>query len=265
MRFVTDDKVVEKDNAPDMRVLALGLPRCATSSLQAALESPSIGFGPAMHMAHIAPSAHREQLVIAAMTELDRERRHKILHEIFDGYAATTDFPGMMFVPDLMDLYPEASVILSTRASATEWSKSIKNSLSFFGSKWYLYPTYLIQTDRLHYQVHQEGYKKMVRDVNISRDEVFSPIHYEKHNQWVKDEAKKRGRPILEHRPEDGWKPLCQFLGVETPSDDVKYPWLNDAATIKTLKKILVARGLASWAALGGLLYAGWYWGQRLL
>ncbi|MGI4851838.1 MAG: sulfotransferase family protein [Janthinobacterium lividum] len=247
-----------------MKVLALGLPRCATSSLQAALESPSIGFAPAMHMAHIVPSAHRERLVIAAMIEPDRERRHKILHEIFDGYAATADFPGMVFVTDLMDMYPDASIVLNTRASAAAWSKSIKEALSFFGSKRYLYTAYLIQTDRLHYQIHQEAYKKMARDIDLSPEDIFSPKHYERHNQSVRDEAKKRGRPVLEYRPEDGWKPLCEFLDVQIPSDDIKYPWLNDAATMTTLKMILVARGLISWAALGGVLYAGWYWGRRL-
>ena len=70
VRFIhpTDDKkdVVGK-KPPKMQVLALGLSRCGTSSLQAALESDVIGAGPSMHMAHIAPYADQEVLVLDAM------------------------------------------------------------------------------------------------------------------------------------------------------------------------------------------------------
>ncbi|KOS19985.1 hypothetical protein ESCO_005603 [Escovopsis weberi] len=55
-----------------MKVLAIGLSRCATSSLQAALESPTLDCKPCMHMARIAPYAERIRLVLAAMAEKDR-------------------------------------------------------------------------------------------------------------------------------------------------------------------------------------------------
>jgi hypothetical protein len=56
----------------------------------------------------------------------------------------------------------------------------------------------------------------------------------------------------------------------------VKYPHLNDAGSIKLLKAVLVVRGLVSWAALLGGLWASWIyvpslvqeavsWVQRLL
>ena len=117
VRFLSDSRVVDPSSRR-LQVIAAGLSRCATSSVQAALESPYLDFNPSMHMAHVAPHAHREQLVIDAMQEENRERRHKLLHQLFDGYAATSDFPGWAFVDDLMDMYPEAKVVLNQRKSA---------------------------------------------------------------------------------------------------------------------------------------------------
>jgi hypothetical protein len=105
MRFLSDNKTngeIHKSQR-SLEVIAAGLPRCGTSSLQAALESSYLGFSPSMHMARVVPHADRAQLVIDALREKDRCRRQKILHQIFDGFAATCDFPGVMFIDDLMD------------------------------------------------------------------------------------------------------------------------------------------------------------------
>lgn len=105
LRFVTDDRVVDaKSGAQGLKVICAGLPRCATSSLQAALEGPVIGISPCIHMAHVAPHTDRLRLVLAAMAETDNTtRRQEILGELFAGYAASADFPGVLFADDLMD------------------------------------------------------------------------------------------------------------------------------------------------------------------
>lgn len=262
MRFINERKDIQK-STEDLQVLGTGLSRCATSSLQAALET--LGYAPTMHMAEVAPSAEREQLVIDAMRENDTARRQKLLHQIFDGYAATTDFPGWCFTDDLMDMYPDAKLVLNTRTSAAAWSKSINEALRFFGSNAYYYTCIWWKTDRLHWQIHQTGYLKIAKNLNISPEDCFTEKHFNAHNEWVRREAKKRGRPVLEHRAEDGWEPLCKFLHKEIPSADVRYPWLNEAAAVKGLKIFLVARGLAAWAVMIGLTYGAWYSSWRLL
>lgn len=262
MRFVSDDRVVDpKSNS--LRVLAAGLPRCATSSIQAALESDVLGLAPCMHMAHIVPHPDRAQLTIDAMREANREARQKILHQIFDGYAASADFPGMMFVDDLLDMYPEAVVILNKRKSAKVWAESIQNSLRFFGTRSYLLPCLLWKTDRLHYKIHQESYKLWER--RFGTPDIFTERSYDLHNEWVRAEAKKRGRPVLEYQPGEGWEPICNFLRKPPPQDGRPFPHLNDAADLRMLKRILVIRGLFAWAALGGTIWAGWTYGPRLL
>jgi hypothetical protein len=140
VRYINNTRSADPSKSSrQLEVIGAGLPRCATSSLQAALESPQLGFAPCMHMAHIAPFVDQLKLVLAALREEDRGRRQKILHKIFEGYAATTDFSGVTFLDDLMDMYPNAQIILNGRKSGQEWANSIQNSLAFFASKPYLY------------------------------------------------------------------------------------------------------------------------------
>lgn len=249
MRFVSDDKK-RPEQAPNMQVLGVGLSRCATSSLQAAFESEVIGMGPSMHMAHVLPHADREQMVIDALNLPEfSPARLKILHRLFDGYAATTDFPGWAFAAELMDMYPDAAVVLNRRVDGRVWADSITHSHRFFGKLRYLVMCYLWRTDRLHYRIHRTSYR--VCSAKFGTTQVFSPEFYDAHNRWVREEAAKRGKQVLEWTPGDGWVPLCEFLGKEPPKDGRPFPHLNDAAAFDTVKKIIIARGLISWAALG--------------
>lgn len=50
---------------------------------------------------------------------------------------------------------------------------------------------------------------------------------FESHNEMVKRVAGEQGR-LLEFRVEEGWGPLCEFLGKEIP-DSIKFPRGNDA------------------------------------
>jgi hypothetical protein len=106
MRFLSDNpNTRDLSYKGGLKVIAAGLSRCATSSLQHALEN-DLGFNPCMHMAYIAPHASLLKKCHDALLETDKAKRQKILHELFDGYLATTDFPGMVFAGDLMEMYP---------------------------------------------------------------------------------------------------------------------------------------------------------------
>ncbi|KAN0123018.1 hypothetical protein V8E51_001344 [Hyaloscypha variabilis] len=262
VRFVSKGDTAEKTHR-GLEVIAAGLSRCATSSLQAALESPAMGYAPTMHMSYVLPYSERLQLVIDALREKDRERRQKILHRIFDGYGATCDFPGMIFVDDLMDMYPNAKVVLNQRASGEDWAESISNSLAYLHSKTYFAICFLFKTDRLHYRAVQETYHIMRERVGMEIDNPFIPKSYDMHNQWVRDEAAKRGKVVLDWQAEDGWKPLCAFLGKPVPG--FPFPHLNDQRSMMILKAILTIRGLLGWSALAGVLYAGAWFGRKWL
>lgn len=259
VRNITDARNPDQSAlGPRMRVIGAGLSRSATSSLQAALESPALGFSPCMHMAHIAPHASREQLVIDAMREDDAHKRRKLLHKIYDGYLATTDFPGWWFVDDLMDMYPDAQIVLNQRkGGGVPWKKSLVDSVGFFWSWQYLAICFLYKTDRLHWKIHAVGAQRMKQKFGASFGPDSSAEFYDVYQAFVLREAKKRGREVLIWKAEDGWGPLCKFLGKEEPKGE-PFPWVNDAATMRFLKRILILRGLLTWAALIGVGYGAW-------
>lgn len=259
MRNITDHiNPDQTGSGRKVQVIGAGLSRCATSSLQAALESPELGYFPCMHMAHVAPHAAREQIVIDALREPDKEKRQALLHKIFDGYGATTDFPGFWFIDDLMDMYPDAAVILNQRkGGGAMWRKSFEDSLAFFGSLTYYMLCFPIKTDRLHWGIHQAADWRKRWGVT-DMDEF-----YDVYQAYVLKEAKKRGREVLIWKADDGWEPICKFLGKDVPKGK-PFPRLNDAATMTTLKRILIARGILSWVVVAGSAYAAWAYSPTL-
>lgn len=265
MRFFSDDVIVDRADRATMQVLGAGLPRCATSSMQAALESPHIGLTPCMHFAHIAPNAGRGDLVIAALRENDTARRHKILHKVFDGFQATTDFPGAMLMDDLMDMYPDAKIVLNKRpGGGRQWEQSIK-VLTFGGSPWYRALCFLWKTDRNVYAMWYDIMERCQIKLGLTADELLTPKHYDAHNAWIRAEAAKRGREVLEFEPKDGWGPLCEFIGTEAPKNE-PFPNRNDASEVRMVVRILYARGIISWLALVGVIYgtARWFLHGRI-
>lgn len=95
-----------------------------------------------------------------------------------------------------------------------------------------------------------------------SRD-IFRPGMYELYNDSVRKIAKEKGREILEFKAEDGWSPLCEFLGQDVPTDE--FPRVNERKTFDIIRIIVITKGLASWAALGGVVWLGWRYSPKLL
>lgn len=255
MRFLNDDLVIDQTNGvPMMQLIGAGLPRCATSSIQTAVESQYIGLTPCMHFAHVAPHADRSDILLAAMQEDDTERRHKLLHKLFDGFKATTDFPGSLFPDDLMDMYPDAKIVLNKRpGGGAKWEQSIK-VLEFAGNPLYYAVCFLWKTDRNIYKLWDLFLERSKETLGLTDDEFLTAKHYDAHNAWVHVEAAKRGREVFEFEPRDGWEPLCTILGKETPEDE-PFPHRNDASEVRMVVRILYARGLISWLVLGGAIY----------
>ncbi|KAJ5083307.1 hypothetical protein N7456_012734 [Penicillium angulare] len=259
MRFIGDDLVIDRNDKSPLQVLCAGLPRCATSSIQAALESQFVGLQPCMHMAYVVPHADRSDILLKAIQERDVEKRRKLLYLIFDGFQATADFPGCAFIDDLMDMYPDAKIILNKRPGGGEsWAKSIA-ILSWAATSTYYAITFLWKTDR---NLHNMwiAYMEICREkFGFTQEELFTAKHYAVHNAWVHAEAAKRGREVLEYEPVDGWGPICGLVGKEAPKDE-PFPHRNDASEIRTLTKVLYARGVVSWLVLAGVTYGAVRW-----
>jgi hypothetical protein len=65
----------------------------------------------------------RGQRWLAAWDTQDKGKRQTLIREILSHYQATVDFPGSLFVDDLIDMYPEAKVSpYSGSRTRTQWS-----------------------------------------------------------------------------------------------------------------------------------------------
>lgn len=167
-------------------------------------------------------------------------------------------------------MYPNAVIILNTRPSAESWAKSMANSLGFFYSSLYKYICLLWENDRMHYAVHHTVHRVrlLTRKFGAKTDTLATTDFYHAYNAWVRREAAKRGRTVLEWQAADGYAPLCAFLGRPVPLDKegkgtLAFPHLNDQRDMAILKAVLIARGLVSWAALGSLLWVAWAVARR--
>ncbi|OQE00193.1 hypothetical protein PENVUL_c056G02434 [Penicillium vulpinum] len=95
VRFLSDERRAPIPNTQPLLVIGAGLPRTATSSLQAALEE--LNMGPCLHMAQIIPHSSQQELLIAATYTKDAATRQKQLYTLISGYAARGDVGGELW------------------------------------------------------------------------------------------------------------------------------------------------------------------------
>jgi hypothetical protein len=101
-------------------VIGAGFGRTGTSSMQAALQA--LGFGPTHHMGNVMQSAAFDEWTQVAEAT-DPGHRRELLAQALQGYRSCVDAPTGLFYKDLIEMYPDAKVILTTRDD-TSWFES---------------------------------------------------------------------------------------------------------------------------------------------
>lgn len=186
-------------------VIGAGLGRTGTLSLKLALEH--IGFGPCYHMVEVFSSPARSQeWVKAADGQLEWEA-------LFEGYAATVDYPGCVFWRELTAHYPHAKVILTVR-DAGEWFESTQTTI--FSRR---------NVERIAASPIRTFFEKTVQRDYGDRlhDREFMIEQFMRHNAEV-ERAIPKDR-LLVYEVSQGWEPLCGFLDIPVP--DAPFPRAN--------------------------------------
>jgi hypothetical protein len=112
-----------------------------------------------------------------------------------------SDIPASLFVEELMDAYPEAKIILTTREEE-KWLASMQRTL------WSKYFT----GEQL------SPVATLMRDYIWTSDPVpLGTAKFKAHNQLVIKAASERGREVLVYEVKEGWPRLCAFLGKDIP------------------------------------------------
>jgi hypothetical protein len=194
-----------------LKVIGSGLGRTGTLSLKLALEQ--LGFGPCHHMVEVFMHPESVPLWVAAGAGTPD------WDAIFDGYQAVVDYPGCAFWRELMDYYPDARVLHSTR-DPERWFESTQATIFAPGSPGDNPP----EAMRPFMDVVRRDFAGHLHDREFMID------YFKRHDVAVRSAVPPERLLVFEAA--QGWKPLCDFLGVSVP--DTPFPRENSRADFQT-------------------------------
>lgn len=188
-----------------LSVIGSGLGRTGTMSLKLALER--LGVGRCYHMFEVfqMPAAAGYWEAIADRGAPDWER-------IFEGFAATVDWPSATYYKELAAAYPEARIV-HTERDPDAWFASTQATI--FARDFTAEPANPFES--MIRKVVGGMFDRRMHD----RDWVISV--FKRHNAEVRQVIPPER--LLIYEVAQGWEPLCAFLGAPVP--DQPMPKVN--------------------------------------
>jgi hypothetical protein len=235
----------------EIQVIGAGLPRTGTSSFSAALGI--LLDGPTYHggtqISRGAPievqSWIRALKFWAKGDSASRIEMQKIVRQRLNGYTAVTDAPCSQFVPELLEIYPNAKVICTTR-DPIAWEKSMIQ-VQGLAMAWFLRAVLLPLPGMRHFVDY-------TNQLDIQWERLYgvqAGSHgcetYARHIAWLKENVPEDRLVFFEMK--DGWEPLCKVLGKKVP-EGVPFPRINDSEAIERTAQYHIKRGLVRWGAI---------------
>jgi len=206
-----------------MKVLALGLGRTGTASLRAALNE--LGYNDTYHMMNASVENPPDCLcwmdAFAAKYEGKGTFGRKEWDALLGHCMAVCDWPAVAFAKELIEAYPEAKVIITTR-DVDSWHASVMKTVNWRANDPELKAV-------ANFDWGAGLYYPMLRkfwDHFFYGD--FENRGKERFNDYYKEirETVPAGN-LLEFRVSSGWRPLCEYLGEPVP--ETPFPRSNDA------------------------------------
>mmetsp|Transcript_56815 Transcript_56815/g.124256 ORF Transcript_56815/g.124256 Transcript_56815/m.124256 type:complete len:354 (-) Transcript_56815:84-1145(-) len=206
-----------------IRLVGAGLPCTGTQSLVVALNK--LGYKSCHGIFFWLNTTMRSRWTSYALEGGPLEPALETLLE--QGYDATLDVPTVYGWEDLASRYPESKVILTVRDSPEKWYKSFASKLHF--------PTGFIEFSMRYvgwyYNLDVDGFwtfldrnqEKIGCNFRKNQTEELKASciqGYIDHNAKV--QATIPSDRLLVFNLKQGWKPLCDFLGVPVP--DIPFP-----------------------------------------
>jgi len=179
--------------------------------------------------------------------------------QVFSNYSATVDNPACCVWRELLAKYPDAKVVLTLHPRGAEaWYESTMDTIYFTESMWQFKVLKLFtpfgrkfgdMSRRLIWDRSHKGTMK-------NRESAIA--HYQQHIEDVK--ATVPADQLLVFSVDQGWEPLCKFLGVPVP--DSEFPNVNDRPAIKKSIRgmtkgayVILSGATAAFAGIGYGIY----------
>lgn len=184
--------------------------------------------------------------------------------ELLANYQAVTDVPGTLFGPELARAYPDAKIVVINR-DPEAWHKSVMGSIAtqvdvplLTRVRWGLCALLDPNTralSRFFKALLQHGLGGMKWHDKPRAMRWFHNLYAE-----VREEIPENRK--LEMTIKDGWGPLCEFLGVDVPTEtdpktgrktEIPFPRLHDQDEFNRTQAVMRKRMIGR--ATNNLLY----------
>merc|ERR1711892_713156 len=240
-----------------MQVIGAGLPRTGTLSTKAALDQL---LGPCYHGS--VPVVERQDHAPFWLDAMDKGRLDpaRTRHEL-SGYMCGVDFPVAGWYKELMEIYPEAKVILTVR-DPKKWYKSVcfilQNTITLCYNRPYSWFLCLIGSSSVckYEQKISGGIEPGKGELPpgipgrmnkaLRKGEQAAVDFFKSHRDEVCSQVPSSQLLVFDVR--EGWEPLCKFLDVPMP--DAPFPNINKTAEVGFLFKIIK---IVVWLAILGV------------
>jgi hypothetical protein len=134
----------------------------------------------------------------------------------FRSYNSVVDWPTCSFYKELMQEYPESKILLNVR-DPEKWYDSMYETI------WAIQPAFPFWFPPVVRKIHDE----IIWEGNLKGVFENREMAIEVYKDWM--EEVKRSVPaerLLVYDVKEGWKPLCDFLGLPVP--DRPFPHINE-------------------------------------
>jgi hypothetical protein len=196
-----------------LEIIGPGFGRTGSNSLKVALEH--LGFGPSHHMFEVRnnPAQIGNWEALARGEQVDWD-------ETFRGYRAQVDWPGARYWRELAGHYPAARIILTVR-DPDQWFDSVQATIAPFMAGRGTYD------DPHTNAIAEMAYRLIIKGVFDERlsDRAHAVSVFNAHRAEI--EAAFPPSRLLVFDVQEGWAPLCKFLGCEIPP--ISFPRLNSS------------------------------------
>jgi hypothetical protein len=240
-----------------LKIIGAGFGRTGTASICAAFNE--LGF-PCYHMFEVLHNKENKSHLDFWLEVANSEAG--IQHDwdkVFPRYAAAVDNPACCVWRELLVAYPDAKVVLTLHPrGAGTWYESTIETIYFTETLWQFKLLEALtpfgrkmgaMSRKLIWQRSHQG---------TMSDRQKAIAYYQHHIETVK--ASVPPDRLLVYSVDQGWGPLCAFLGVPVPA--TKFPNVNDRAEIKKIIRGMTRGAYVILAllagAIAGLAYAAY-------
>jgi len=213
-----------------MKVLILGLGRTGTASMRAAMKH--LGYVDTYHMMNCSIENPPDALMwMDALTAkydgVGKPFTREDWDQLLGNAQAVCDWPSIAFAKELIEAYPEAKVVLTNRDVHSWHASTMKTVYWRVTDPELRWLSHFDWAASMYQPMLQKFFDTFFKgDFPNKGKEVFLQ-HYEEVRSLVPKER------LLEYRVQDGWEPLCEFLGEPVPKD-CGFPNVNDNSDFVT-------------------------------